>query len=92
MGRRPATVASEGRVARLTELLLGGLDLERGAIANLARDSGLEHETVRRLLRNPGARKRVSPGFFVIAAIARARRLSLDGLAAQTLDLPDDEA
>ena len=91
MGRRPGTLTSEGRVARLVELLLGGLDQERGAVAALARDAGLRHETIRQLLRNPGGRKRISPAFFVVAAIARARGLSLDGLAAETLDLPEDK-
>jgi len=91
VGRRSATVASEGRVARLVELLFVGVRDDHGAIAEVARDAGLEHETVRRLMRNPGDRRRTSPGFFVVAAIARARGLSLDTLAAQTLDASGGE-
>lgn len=89
--RPAATVASEGRVSRLVELLFSGFSEERGAIASLASDARLEHETVRALLRNPGGRKRTSPAFFVVAAVARARGISLDVLAAETLDLDRDD-
>ena len=78
-------------MSRLVELLFRGFCNERGAIAVLAREARLEHETVRALLHNPGGRRRTSPAFFVVAAIARARGISLDYLAAETLDLNRDD-
>lgn len=86
MPRPCASAASEARVARLVEKLFDGLGEDGKTIADLAREAGLEHETVRRLCRNPGGAYRTSPGFFVVAALARARGLSLDWLAAETLD------
>jgi hypothetical protein len=88
--RPAATAATEGRVSRLVALLFSGFRDERGDIAVLAREAQLEHETVRALLRNPGGRKRTGPAFFVVAAIARARGISLDYLAAETLELTPD--
>ena len=85
MPRTAATVESEARVARLTELLFGGLADGGDTVAEVSRRSGLGHETVRRLWRNPGNTKRTSPAFFVVAAIARARGVSLDHLADETL-------
>jgi hypothetical protein len=73
-------------VARLVDLLLGNVGDDGQSIAAIARTAGLEHETVRRLWRNPGGRKRSGPGFFVVAALARARGVSLDWLASQTLE------
>jgi len=79
--RPSATPDTERRV----ELLLGALfkDLDRGGetIADVARHAGLAHETVRRLWKNPTGRDRSGPGFFVVAAIARARGISLETLA-----------
>ena len=86
MPRPGASAASEARVARLVDRLFDGLGDEGKTIADVAREAGLEHETVRRLCRNPGGGYRTSPGFFVVAALARARGLSLDWLAAETLD------
>lgn len=86
MPRPCASAASEARVARLVDRLFDGLEDEGKTIADVAREAGLEHETVRRLCRNPGGGYRTSPGFFVVAALARARGLSLDWLAAETLD------
>ena len=85
MPRPCASAASEARVARLAYLLFNGARDQGKTIADVAREAGLEHETVRRLCRNPGGGYRTSPGFFVVAALARARGLSLDWLAAETL-------
>lgn len=90
MPRPCASAASEQRVARLVELLFEGLGDQGDTIADVARGAGLEHETVRRLRRNPGGRYRTSPGFFVVAALARFRGLSLDWLAAETLGYESD--
>lgn len=76
---------TEARVAHLTEVLFRGLADGGDTVAAVARRSGLGHETVRRLWRNPGNTKRTSPAFFVVAAIARARGVSLDQLADETL-------
>lgn len=81
-----ASAASEARVALLVDKLFAGLGDDGKTIADVAREAGLEHETVRRRRRNPGSVYRTSPGFFVVAALARARGLSLDWLAAETLD------
>lgn len=86
MPRLPASDASERRVARLVELLFKGFGDDGQSVAELARSSGLEHETVRRLWRNPGARKRSGPGFFVVAALAKARGVSLDWLASESIN------
>lgn len=86
MPRPPASDASERRVARLVDLLFGSLGDDGETIADLARAAGLEHETVRRLWRNPGGRRRSGPGFFVVAALAQARGVSLDWLASHSLD------
>ena len=83
--RPRATDASERRVARLVDLLFRGLGDGSETIADVARSAGLEHETVRRLWRNPGGRRRSGPGFFVVAALARARGVSLDRLASESL-------
>jgi hypothetical protein len=85
MSRKLATVESERRVAHLVALLFRGVGDGGETIADVARRSGLGHETVRCLWRNAGDKKRTSPAFFVVAAIARARGLSLDQLAEQTL-------
>ena len=85
MPRRPADPETDRRVERLVNQLFDGMEDERGAIANLARLSGLGHETVRRLKRNPGSSLRTGPTFFVVAAIARARGQSLDDLAEEAM-------
>lgn len=83
--RPSATPDTERRV----DMLLGALfkDLGKGGetIADVARNAGLAHETVRRLCKNPTGRDRSGPGFFVVAAIARARGISLETLADATL-------
>jgi hypothetical protein len=89
MPRRAADERSERRVARLIDLLLGDVEGGGETIASIARAAGLDHETVRRLSRNPGGRMRSGPGFFVVAAIARARGVSLDWLAAETIGPAD---
>ena len=86
MPRPAATPATEQRVARLVELLFDGAE-ERGETpAVLAKKTGLGHETIRRLWRHAGGRARTGPGFFVVAAIAKARGVSLDRLAEQTVE------
>jgi len=93
MPRTPATSETESRVLLLTEVLFRGLADDGDTVVAVARRSGLGHETVRRLLRNPGNRRRTSPAFFVVAAIARARGVSLDRLADETLGpVRDDSA
>ena len=77
---------TERRVQHLLELLFRGLGEGDETVADVARRAGLGHETVRNLWRNPGMRRRTSPAFFVVAAIARARGISLDVLAAETLE------
>lgn len=79
-------------MSRLVALLFEGADEEGDTPAAIARRSGLGHETIRRLWRHPGSRDRSGPGFFVVAAIARARGVSLDYLADETLNLPGDKA
>jgi transcriptional regulator with XRE-family HTH domain len=78
-------------VAHLIDVLFRGLGEDGDTVAEIARRSGLGHETVRRLWRNPGGRMRTSPAFFVVAAIARARGISLDRLAEETLAPITDE-
>lgn len=73
-------------MAHLVALLFRGVGDDGETIADIARRSELGHETVRCLWRNAGGRKRTSPAFFVVAAIARARGVSLDQLAEETLD------
>jgi len=85
MPRRPADVASERRVAQLVALLFDDFGGDGETIADLARGAGLSHETVRRLCRHPDGKDRSGPGFFVVAAIARARGVSLDRLAELTI-------
>lgn len=81
-----ASAETEERVDRLVRVLLGSLDAGSTTVAELARAAGLEHETVRRLWRNPGGRFRYGPGFFIVDALARAEGLSLDALAARVRD------
>ena len=81
-----ASAETEERVDRLVRVLLGSLDAGSTTVAELARVAGLEHETVRRLWRNPGGRLRYGPGFFIVDALARAEGLSLDALAARVRD------
>jgi len=85
MPRTPGTTESERRVSQLIDALFRGVGCDGDTVADIARRSGLGHETVRRLWRNPGDRKRTSPAFFVVAAIARARGVSLDQLADETV-------
>jgi hypothetical protein len=85
MPRRPADANSERRVERLVALLLKDVGGDGQSVADIARRAGLGHETVRRLWRHPDGRDRSGPGFFIVAAIARARGISLDGLAEATL-------
>jgi len=89
--RQRATDADDEKVERLVSVLLGDLDRVEASetVASVAREADLGHETVRRLLRNPGGRLRSGPSFFVVAAIARARQISLDRLASAVLDRPD---
>lgn len=88
VSRNKATEQDEERVARLVDALVG--DVVSGAsadtVASVAQRAGLGHETVRRLARNPDRRLRTGPSFFVVAAIARARSISLDGLASKVLE------
>lgn len=87
MPRPAADVTSERRVAQLVTLLFDDFGRDGETIADLARDAGLSHETVRRLHRHPDGKDRYGPGFFVIAAIARARGVSLDHLAESTVSV-----
>jgi hypothetical protein len=86
MARRAATTDTERRVARLVALLFEAYPRDRETIADLARRAGLKHETVRNLWLNPSGKYRSGPGFFVVASIANARDISLDWLAAETLN------
>jgi hypothetical protein len=83
--RPAATDATERRVAILVDRLFSGVGDGSESVAAVARSAGLGHETVRRLWRNPGGRRRSGPGFFVVAAVARARGVSLDWLASESL-------
>lgn len=87
MPRPPADEEDDARVDRLVGLLFSGFEAERGSIADLARRANLGHETVRRLRRNPGPHLRAGPSFFVVAAIAHARGLSLDQIAEATIEV-----
>ena len=84
MPRPPATAVSERQVERLVTLLFSDFPRDGETIARVARTAGLSHETVRRLRLHPDGKDRSGPGFFVIAAIARARGISLDLLAEST--------
>lgn len=86
MPRPPATAASEQRVSRLVDVLFDGAEANGETPAVLADRSGLRHETIRRLWRHAGGRPRSGPGFFVVAAIARARGVSLDLLAHEAMN------
>jgi hypothetical protein len=81
MPRRPADEQSEARVQRMVHRLFTGFGQGGETLADLARRADLPHETIRRILRNPGGRNRSGPGFFIVVAIARARGISLDELA-----------
>lgn len=75
-------------VERLRVMLFDGIEDDGESVASLARRCGLGHETIRRLYRNPGDSLRTGPTFFVVAAIARARGLSLDSLAEGAMQEP----
>jgi hypothetical protein len=81
MPRTAADAHTVDQVERLVRRLFEGLGRGGETIADVARRAELPHETVRRLFRNPGARNRSGPGFLIVAAIARARGVSLDELA-----------
>lgn len=85
MPRPAATDRSERRVERLVTLLFSDFPRDGETIAEVARSAGLGHETVRRLRLHPDGKDRSGPGFFVVAAIARARGISLDRLAESTV-------
>lgn len=85
MPRPSATAASERRVARLVEVLFDGAEEKGETPSVLADRSGLGHETIRRLWRHPDGKPRSGPGFFVVAAIAKARGVSLDLLADESM-------
>ena len=80
MPRLKADTVSEQRVSRLVARLFDGLEASGETIADVARRADLGHETVRRLQCNPTGAKRSGPGFFIVAAIAKARNISLDQL------------
>lgn len=84
MPRPAATDLSERRVEQLVTQLFTEFPRDGETIAEVARAAGLAHETVRRLRLHPDGRDRSGPGFFVVAAIARARGVSLDRLAEST--------
>ena len=80
MPRPKADTISEQRVRRLVARLFDGLEASGETIADVARRADLGHETVRRLQRNPTGAERSGPGFFIVAAIAKARNIPLDDL------------
>ena len=88
MPRPCADLQTDQRVERLRTALFDGFEDARGSIASIARRSDLGPEAVRRLYRNPGPRLRTGPSFLVVAAIARARGLSLDNLAESAFQEP----
>lgn len=71
----------------LVDALFEGID-DSESLPETAEAAGVEYETVRSLLRPPTDRYRSGPGFFVVAAIARARGMSLDSIANQVPGLP----
>ena len=79
---------TDQRVERLRVMLFDGIEDNGESVASLARRCDLGHETIRRLYRNPGKCLRTGPTFFVVAAIARARGLSLDSLADGAMQEP----
>jgi hypothetical protein len=80
MPRTKADSISERRVNQLVSQLFSGLETSGETIADIARRADRAHETVRRLHRNPTGANRSGPGFFIVAAIAKARSISLDEL------------
>lgn len=86
-GRR-ADQQTDQRVERLRLMLFDGIENSEESVASIARRCDLGHETVRRLYQNPGDGLRTGPTFFVVAAIARARGLSLDSLAEGAMQEP----
>ena len=88
MPRRRADIRTDQRVERLRAALFDGIEETGETIASIARRSGVGPETIRRLYRNPGPHLRTGPSFLVVAAIARARGLSLDTLAESALHEP----
>lgn len=88
MSRRRADQRTDQRAERLRVMLFDGIEDAGESVASIARRCDLGHETVRRLYRNPGGRLRTGPSFFVVAAIARARGLSLDYLAEAAMQEP----
>ena len=81
----PHATALTPHLAQLVTLLFDDFGRDGATIAELARGAGLSHETVRRLRLHPDGTDRYGPGFFVIAAIARVRGMSLDHLAEVTV-------
>lgn len=75
-------------MTRLVARLFEGVEAGEPTVGDIAKEAALSHETVRRLYRNPGHRLRYGPGFFIVAAIARARGISLDDLADATMADP----
>ena len=83
-----ADLQTDQRVERLRIMLFDGIEDAGESVASIARRCDLGHETIRRLYRNPGDGLRTGPTFFVVAAIARARGLSLDSLAERAMQKP----
>lgn len=88
MPRPCADLQTDQRVERLRTALFDGIEETGESIASIARRSSVGPETIRRLYRNPGPSLRTGPSFLVVAAIARARGLSLDTLAESVLSAP----
>lgn len=78
MPRPPGTRATEARVRQLSSLLFAGVAEGTTTVAEIAREAGLRHETVRKLYASPTDSYRYGPGFFIVVSIARAQGLSLD--------------
>lgn len=66
----------------LVDQLFVGVNDGEVTVAEIAKRAGLGYETVRSLLRGT-SRPRYGPGFFIVAAIAHARDLSLDALSSR---------
>lgn len=81
VARHRASAETNTQVDQLVQALFLGAEASGESAADIARRADLNPETVRRIWRNPGSRSRSGPSFLIVAAIAKARDISLDDLA-----------
>lgn len=76
MGRRAVNQTDRRRMEGLVAELRGARDRLGLSIDGLSKSSGVHYETVRAVL----AGRTAAPNFFIVADLARALKVGLDGL------------